>query len=53
MYTVIMIRDLGSKRVPPANITIGSGIIFGTLAWRLHRRDKQDAANRTAYAAAT
>lgn len=53
MYTVIMVRDLGSKRVPPANITIGSGIIFAALAWRLHRRDKQEAANRAAYAAAS
>ncbi len=52
MYTVIMVRDLGSKRVPPANVTIGSGLIFAALAWRLHRRDQQAAANRAAYAAA-
>ena len=50
LYTVIMERDLGSKRVPSANITIGSGIIFFTLAWRLHRRDKQEMAVRAAYA---
>jgi len=48
LYTIIMIRDLGSKRVPPANITIGSGIIFFALAWRLHRRDKDEAAARAA-----
>lgn len=52
LYTVIMVRDLGSKRVPPANITIGSGIIFFALAWRLHERDKQETAARAAYAAA-
>ena len=51
LYTVIMIRDLGSKRVPPANVTIGSGIIFFALAWRLHRRDKDEAAARAAASA--
>lgn len=50
LYTVIMERDLGSKRVPSANICIGSGIIFFTLAWRLHKRDKQEMAVRAAYA---
>lgn len=53
MYTVIMVRDLGSKRVPPANITLGSGIIFGALCWRLHRRDAREAAARAAYATAS
>lgn len=52
LYTVIMTRDLGSKRVPPANITIGSGIIFFALAWRLHKRDQQEMAARAAYATA-
>jgi len=52
LYTVLMVRDLGSKRVPPANITIGSGIIFFALAWRLHRRDQQEAEARAAYASA-
>ncbi len=52
LYTIILERDLGSKRVPPANVTLGSGVIFFTLAWRLHRRDQQEMANRAAYAAA-
>lgn len=53
LYTVIMKRDLGSKRVPSANVAIGSGIIFFALAWRLHRRDQQEMAARAAYAAAS
>lgn len=53
LYTIIMERDLGSKRVPPANITLGSGIIFGALCWRLHRRDAREAAARAAYATAS
>ncbi len=52
LYTIIMERDLGSKRVPAASTTIGSGIIFVTLAWRLHRRDQQEMAARNAYAVA-
>ncbi len=52
LYTIIMQRDLGSKRVPSANVTIGSGIIFFALAWRLHRRDQQEMAARNAYAVA-
>ncbi len=36
---VVMIRDLGSRRLPAILITIGSGIIFFLLAWVLHRRE--------------
>ncbi|MFN0030155.1 MAG: hypothetical protein ACKV2O_23635 [Acidimicrobiales bacterium] len=53
LYTIIMERDLGSKRVPPANIMLGSGVIFGALCWRLHRRDAREAAARAAYATAS
>lgn len=53
LYTVIMERDLGSKRVPPANITLGSGVIFFALCWRLHRRDALEADARAAHAAAS
>jgi hypothetical protein len=52
LYTIIMERDLGSKRLPPALVTIGSGIIFFALAHRLHRRDERELANRAAYAGA-
>ena len=47
---VYMIRDLGSKRVPAAIITISSLIIFLTLCWLLHTRDRRVLANRSAKA---
>ncbi len=50
IYTVIMERDLGSRRLPPALITIGSTILFLAFAWRLHERDKAESAARAAYA---
>ena len=51
VYTVIMERDLGSERLPPAMITLGSIVIFVALAWRLHDRDKREMAARGAYEA--
>lgn len=45
---VYMVRDLGSRRQPPALITIGSTIIFLALCALLHRRDKILAENRSA-----
>lgn len=39
VYTVVEVRDLGARRLPPTLITIFSGIIFGVSAWQLHRRD--------------
>lgn len=47
---VYMIRDLGSKRVPAAIITISSLIIFLIACWSLHRRDRFVTANRSAEA---
>lgn len=47
---VYMIRDLGSKRVPAAIITISSLIIFLIACWLLHRRDRYVMANRSAKA---
>lgn len=51
---VYMIRDLGSLRQPAAYICIGSSIVFLSLCWVLHRRDKIVAQNlsRKALAAA-
>lgn len=49
LETIIMERDLGSKRLPPAVITIGSLIIFTVLALRLHDRDKREMAARAEY----
>lgn len=40
VISVIMIRDLGEKRLPAAMTTIGSLIIFLVLCNMLHRRDK-------------
>ncbi len=37
--SIIMVRDLGSRRLPAALITIGSLLIFIVLCWMLHVRD--------------
>ena len=47
---VFMIRDMGSKRVPSAIICISSLVIFLTLCWMLHTRDRRVALNRSAKA---
>lgn len=47
---VFMIRDMGSRRVPSAIICISSLIIFLTLCWMLHTRDRRVALNRSAKA---
>lgn len=47
---VYMIRDMGSKRVPAAIICISSLIIFLTLCWLLHLRDRRVQVNRSAKA---
>ena len=46
VVSVIMVRDLGSKRLPPALITFASRLMFGVLCNVLHRRDKEAAAAR-------
>ncbi|HUF32200.1 MAG TPA: hypothetical protein VMN58_03190 [Acidimicrobiales bacterium] len=40
IHSIVMVRDLGSERLPPAVITIASMIIFGVACNALHRRDK-------------
>ena len=40
VISVIMVRDLGDLRFPPAMVTIGSLILFLVLCNVLHRRDK-------------
>lgn len=47
---VFMIRDMGSKRVPAAIICISSLVIFLTLCWMLHTRDRRVLVNRSAKA---
>lgn len=40
VYSVVMVRDLGSERLPPAVITLSSLVLFLVLCNMLHRRDK-------------
>lgn len=37
---VVMLRDLGTQRVPAALVTIGSGIILAVTLFLLHRREQ-------------
>ena len=48
ILSVILVRDLGSVRFPPAMVTLGSTILFGLFAFLLHKRDKRETANRAA-----
>ena len=45
---VYMIRDLGARRQPAAVLSVGAGIIFVTLCWLLHRRERFLEANLSA-----
>lgn len=51
VISVVLERDLGNKRLPPALLTLGSLIIFGVTCNVLHRRDKVATAARAAAAA--
>jgi hypothetical protein len=42
---VYMVRDLGARRQPATVLAVGSGIIFLTLCWLLHRRERFVRAN--------
>jgi hypothetical protein len=48
VISVVMVRDIGTRRLVPALITLGSGLMFGLLAAMLHQRDKVVAAHRSA-----
>ena len=39
VVSVVMVRDLGSRRLPAALITIGSLVLFVIFSWMLHVRD--------------
>lgn len=43
---VYMVRDLGARRQPALVLTIGAGLIFLTLCWLLHRRERVLTTNR-------
>ncbi len=44
---VYMIRDEGALRQPALFVMIGSGIVFLTLCWLLHRRERTLTSNRS------
>lgn len=44
--TVVMVRNLGSKRVNPGVATIASALLFGLVCYQLHVRDKEAMAKR-------
>jgi len=44
---VYMVRNLGTRRQPAFVLVLGSGIIFLTLCWLLHRRERTLVANRS------
>jgi hypothetical protein len=46
VVSVIMERNLGHRRLPPALVTVIFGTLFGVTCNVLHRRDKLVAANR-------
>ena len=50
VVTSVMTRNLGSKRLPPAVITLSSFAVFGVLVNHLHRRDKLAEEHRRATA---
>ena len=50
---VLMVRDLGSLRVPSFVFAVAMSILFGVVAYHLHRRDKQIWAAREAAPATT
>ena len=52
VVSVIMVRDLGSVRLRPALITIGSLLVFLALCHWLHVRDKEVMARRREFEAA-
>jgi hypothetical protein len=52
VVSVIMVRDLGAKRLPSVGVMLFSGIVFAVCCNSLHRRDKLVAEARAAAARA-
>ena len=44
--SIVMVRDLGNKRLPSAIVALASATMLGVVANQLHRRDKLAAAHR-------
>ena len=53
VISAVLVRDIGERRLPAALLTIGSGLIFGTLCAMLHVRDRRVAEHRSAPVPAT
>lgn len=53
VQTVVLERDLGNRRFPPALLTIASATLLGVSCSALHRRDKASAAARAAVTSGT
>ncbi len=51
IISVVMVRDLGNLRFPPAMVTLGSLLIFTALCYLLHERDKATMARLAAFEA--
>jgi hypothetical protein len=47
VISVVMVRDLGTRRLPGALVTLGSGAMLGVTCYALHRRDKLADAHRS------
>jgi hypothetical protein len=41
VVSVILVRDLGSLRLPPALLTVFFGLLFGVTCYSLHTRDER------------
>ncbi len=52
IISVVMVRDLGNLRFPPAMITLGSLLIFVALCYMLHLRDQSSTRRIEEYEAA-
>ncbi len=50
IISVVLIRDIGDLRFPPAMVTLSSGLIFALLCWILHQRERILEANVAAAA---
>jgi hypothetical protein len=48
VISVVLVRDLGERRLPAALTTVGSAAMFGLLCVMLHKRDQRVAQHRSA-----
>jgi hypothetical protein len=53
VISVVLVRDLGERRLPAALVTVGSASVFGVLCMMLHQRDRRVKEHRDAPLPAT